>query len=130
MKQMTGQFLESCRLTTGPMASSREYGFNGLFFIPAHVGSNVIFKVICSDGGGWEHVSVSLKDRCPTWDEMCFIKSLFWAPYEAVMQLHPPESEYVNNLGTCLHLWKPVAALIPLPPKWMVGVKDLGVLQS
>lgn len=130
MKAQTGQYLESCRLKVGGLASSRADGFNGAFLIPMVDGSPQKFAVICSDGCEWEHVSVSLPDRCPTWDEMCYIKSLFWAPYEAVMQLHPPESQYVNNVSTCLHLWKPVAALIPLPPKWMVGVKDLGVLQS
>lgn len=30
--------------------------------------------IIASWGGGWEHVSVSLARRCPTWEEMCIIK--------------------------------------------------------
>jgi hypothetical protein len=59
---------------------------------------------------------------------MCYIKSLFWGPHEVVMQLHPAEAEYVNNCSTCLHLWKPINAVLPTPPAWMVGVKRLGVL--
>ena len=68
----------------------------------------------------WEHVSVSLPNRCPNWLEMCHIKDLFWDKNEAVMQLHPAKSEYVNIHQFCLHLWKPLKAEIPLPP--MVAV--------
>ncbi len=32
--------------------------------------------IVASWGGGWEHVSVSLPRRCPTWDEMCLIKDI------------------------------------------------------
>lgn len=28
-------------------------------------------NVVWSFGGGWEHVSVSLRKRTPTWEEMC-----------------------------------------------------------
>lgn len=129
MKSHTGKFLESCRLQFGLFASAKTDGFNGAFFIPARLPDCGEFKVLCSDGEGWEHVSVSLPDRCPTWDEMCWVKSLFWDDHEAVMQLHPPSENYVNNLSTCLHLWKPVNQVIPLPPSWMVGFRELGVLK-
>lgn len=84
------------------------------------------FHVIASEGEpgtpfAWEHVSVSLSRRCPTWEEMCHMKELFWLPEEAVMQLHPPASEYVNRHPYCLHLWRPTDAVIPLPLKIMVG---------
>jgi hypothetical protein len=69
----------------------------------------------------WDHVSVSLVDRCPTWDEMVYIKNIFFSPEEAVIQFHPPESEYVNRHPFTLHLWKPLLFEIPLPPKEMVG---------
>lgn len=81
--------------------------------------------MITSHGFGWEHVSVSTKKRCPNWIEMSFIKDLFWAPEEVVMQLHPAKSDYINQHPHCLHLWKPTEQAIPLPPKWMVG-KYLG----
>jgi len=64
----------------------------------------------------WEHVSVSHPRRCPTWDEMHKIKQLFWTDEEVVMQLHPPQSCYVNLHPFCLHMWRPVKAEIPLPP--------------
>lgn len=121
------------RVLTGPLASDQADGNNGMFFIPRKPGL-APFKVIASDGameeGGqaWEHVSVSLPDRCPTWAEMCTIKAIFWSDEDAVMELHPPRSDWVNNHQFCLHLWRPVGIDIPLPPSLMVGYKGLGVL--
>lgn len=74
---------------------------------------NVIFSG--GDECGWEHVSVSTPVRTPTWEEMCFVKSLFWDDEDCVMQLHPPRSSYVNNHPYCLHLWRPVSVEIPTP---------------
>jgi hypothetical protein len=101
----------------------------GLFVVR---GKGAVLRIMSADdqGEGWEHVSVSLHDRCPTWDEMCFVKDLFWLPEEAVFQLHPPESEYVNNHPFCLHLWRSTAVPIPLPPSIFVGVKGVGILKS
>lgn len=76
----------------------------------------------------WEHVSVSTPSRIPSWAGMCFVKDLFWEPEEAVMQLHPPASQYVNNHPWTLHLWRPTDAVIPLPPPIMVGPRPGGVL--
>lgn len=69
----------------------------------------------------WEHVSVSTRGRCPTWDEMCYVKNLFWSEEETVVQYHPPKSEYVNMAKTCLHLWR-YKGEMPMPGKWMVGI--------
>jgi hypothetical protein len=77
----------------------------------------------------WEHVSVSVKyknakgkvcDRCPTWEEMHEIKRIFWEDEECVMQLHPPQSSYVNVNSFTLHLWRPTKATIPTPPVILV----------
>lgn len=85
------------------------------------------FNVIASNGGGWEHVSVSPgsphRKKCPTWDEMCAIKDMFFEPEETVLQYHPPKSEYVNNHPYCLHLWRPLLWEIPRPPAIFVGLK-------
>jgi hypothetical protein len=127
MKAQTGRFLEDCRLP----GSERADKFNGAFRIPHPWEEHINLCVICSDGGDWEHVSVTLAPtelvhqekarRTPTWEEMAWIKNLFWESHEAVMQLHPPEYDYVNCHKYCLHLWKPCNQLIPLPPAWMVG---------
>lgn len=111
---------------------------SGLFVI-----SPAKLYCIVSDGGGWDHVSVSVfgGDRCPTWEEMSFVKDLFFKDTEAVMQLHPAKADHINNHPFTLHLWRPqtqeerdaltkefgehlpespTCGPIPLPPKVMV----------
>ena len=115
---------EQYRIKTGEMASTSDLGNNGAFKIPRFGFANLF--VVASDGHDWEHVSVSVEGarRCPTWEEMCFVKELFWSIDDTVIQFHPPESEYVNNHKFCLHMWKPPYAL-SLPASWMVGLKIL-----
>jgi len=74
--------------------------------------------VLVSDGGGWDHVSISIIDsgETPTWREMCHIKNLFFAEDECVIQYHPPGLVYVNLASGCLHLWRPQGIDIPMPP--------------
>jgi hypothetical protein len=67
-------------------------------------------RVIVSDGFAWDHVSVSTATRCPTWEEMCLVKELFFKDEECVMQLHPPRSEWINQHPYTLHLWRPQSA--------------------
>jgi len=110
------------RVITGPMGSDARYGNNGQFIVRSLKIKN---PLLCqaSDGRGWEHVSVSLPGRCPTWEEMSFIKKLFWDPEDVVMQLHPAESDYINCHPFCLHLWRPIGQLIPVPESILVGPK-------
>lgn len=86
---------------------------NGAYRIPSPKGASL--TVIASNGEGWEHVSVSLRNRCPTWEEMDFIRSLFFRDDETVMQLHVPRTHHVNVHNFCLHLWRPLNAEIPRP---------------
>lgn len=109
-------------------------------------------KVIASDGGGWDHVSVSRPERCPVWEEMAWIKAQFFKDDETVMELHLPTAQHINNHRYCLHLWRPQTqeeidrgmkmakdaelewpegwptispGSIPLPPPIFVGVAGL-----
>lgn len=107
----------------GPWSSSIVDGNCGAFDISCRR-TGAVLTVLASDTEGWEHVSVSLPFRCPTWDEMCFIKDIFWGEEETVIQFHPPRSQYVNNHDFCLHLWKPIGIQVPLPPSSMVGIKS------
>ncbi|WP_275272321.1 hypothetical protein [Limnobacter sp. P1] len=110
------------RIRRGQLASTDDFGPNGAFYIPHfNEASTLSFQVIASNSDGWEHVSVSLPKRTPTWDEMCFIKDLFWEDEEVVMQLHPRKSDYINMHKHCLHLWKPTSGDIVTPPKSFVG---------
>lgn len=94
--------------------SNASHGNNGVFLIDELV-------CLCSDGEGWEHVSVSRQAECPSWDDMCRIKDLFWDPEDCVIQYHPPRSDYVNLHPHCLHLWRPQGVDIPRPPADFVG---------
>ena len=99
-------------------------GFDGMMFAKR----KEQISVICSWAAGWEHVSINRWDRDSTWKEMCELKEIFWKDDEAVMQIHPPKSEYVDNLEHCLHLWRPIeqyCGKIPLPDSLLVGIKGL-----
>lgn len=78
--------------------------------------------IVVSFGDGWDHVSVSLHNRLPSWDEMNAVKDAFFTPDEVVVQFHPAKSQYVNCHPYCLHLWRPQNQEMPQPPAWMVGL--------
>jgi hypothetical protein len=100
--------------------SSRDDGNNGAFIVPFE-GREL--KVIVSYGMNWDHVSVSLPNRTPNWEEMSFIKDLFFDENETVIQFHPKKSEYVNNHLYCLHLWRKQDSEHELPPSILTGIK-------
>lgn len=96
---------------------------NGAFLVIGPRGDRL--KIIASNGDGWEetlpgekwdHVSVSAYNRCPTWEEMVFVKQQFFDPNECVIEYHPPEGNYVNNHPHVLHMWRPHTTPIPMPP--------------
>lgn len=113
---------EKYREKNGPMGSTSAIGNNGLFIVRSLKLLTAV-PVIASDGDGWEHVSVSLPHRCPTWEEMSVIKSKFWDEDDLVVQLHPLKSDYVNCHPYCLHLWRKAGTndFCERPPKYMVG---------
>lgn len=124
------------RLRTHPyFGSDDSYGNNGCFLIPHHRISDYFYQCQISDGEAWDHVSVTIKskirnvERCPTWEEMCYVKSLFWDEEEEVMQLHPAKKDWVNNHQYCLHLWRPQKEKIPMPCGEMVGVKSKNIAE-
>lgn len=82
-----------------------------------------VLHFMFSTGCGFEHLSVSTPVRCPTWDEMCKMKDIFWRDDEVCMQLHPKKEDYVDNMKYCLHIWKPLNQEIPTPPSIMVGFR-------
>jgi hypothetical protein len=98
----------------------------GAFMLPPKIGNRRLVA-IASNGSGWEHVSVSVRQGnkvpTPTWEEMAYVKSIFWDDEDCVIQLHPPRSVYVNNFN-CLHLWRATDIEFPLPPSIFVGFTD------
>jgi hypothetical protein len=63
---------ESCRLR---IEAEGDDGLAATLIYPM-IKPGAIF-IVASWGGGWEHVSISLKRRCQNWDEMCLIKDIF-----------------------------------------------------
>lgn len=72
------------------------------------------------EGEPWDHVSVSTMTRCPTWEEMQWVKEQFFEDEEVVMQLHQAKSQYINDHPYVLHLWRPAITEIQTPPSWTV----------
>jgi hypothetical protein len=91
----------------------------GSFSIPSPVdGAKMV--VIASSDAGWDHVSVSRKNRCPNWAEMQHVARLCFRDEETAMQLHVPVAEHINVHPYVLHLWRPLDAEIPMPPPGFV----------
>lgn len=100
----------------------------GVFQLPVKSSKRPL-RVIASTGMGWDHVSVSLPARCPSWEEMELVKRVFFLPGEVAMQLHVGEDNHISNHAYCLHIWRPnEGPAIPLPPSIMVGLQELGEL--
>ena len=99
-------------------------GSQGAFSLPGPEGMTLL--VVASDGRdwaetgmpfpAWEHVSVSLHRRCPTWREMEWVREQFWNDDETVMQLSVPRADHISLHPYCLHLWRPIGVEIPRPP--------------
>lgn len=77
-------------------------------------------RLIAANGDGWDHVSVSLATRCPTWEEMETIKRLLFHPHEVVIQYHVAVKDHINVHPYVLHMWRPHNVVIPLPPKDLI----------
>lgn len=102
----------------GPGVVGEPFGF---FVCQSPVSPREWLRIIAGVGSGWEHVSISICDRCPRWEEMAYVKDLFWSSTETVVQFHPPKGQHINYHDFTLHLWRPMEGEIALPPHWMVG---------
>lgn len=118
---------EKFRIKNGVFGSTSQAGNNGAFniFLMKSPDLNPLlhnFHAIASDQMDWEHVSISMEKRCPTWEEMCFIKDMFWDEEDLVVQMHVPKKDYVNNHPFCLHLWRKAGTndFCETPPKIFV----------
>lgn len=98
----------------------------GMFRLPTKQKRGGSLLVMVSDGNldagvPWEHVSVSLPARTPTWEEMALVKSALWDREDCVLQYHPPASMYVNAHPYCLHLWRAIGIEVPVPPRELLA---------
>ena len=118
MKKLFPYTLNNYRHQLPGYVDTQDGEFEGAYLIPY---KNKTLQVICGIGEGWDHVSVSLRHRCPTWNEMVVVKNIFFDPDELVIQFHPPKKDYVNFHKYVLHLWRPWDQVITLPPEWMLA---------
>lgn len=87
-------------------------GIYGRFQIPV---KNEYLQVIASNHLGWEHISVSHENRCPTYEEMVEMKEFFFYDDEIAFQIHPLKKNYVNIHPYVLHIWRPYGTNVPVP---------------
>lgn len=125
MRPEPNQRIERFRVVHGELASGPGTNW-GCFAV--NYRNRVCLNVISSGSDseyGWEHVSVSVsgEQRLPTWDEMAFVKELFWDDEETVLQFHPKRSEYVNYHKYVLHMWRKNGVDHETPPAILVGPK-------
>jgi hypothetical protein len=116
--------LDHCRQRDGRILEIYgSYGDDGNGVFNIHCpSSGRSAQCIASNGEGWDHVSVSISNRCPNWFEMEHIKLLFFKDDETAMQLHVPPVDHINKHPNCLHLWRPNDGRdIPRPPPEFVG---------
>ena len=116
--------LAAGRVVSGPLRSSPRHGVQGAFRLALN---GQTLTVIASNGRdwieyglpspAWEHVLVSTPVRTPTWEEMDYVRQLFWPDEETPVQFHVGGSAKKNLHEHCLHLWRPIGVKIPLPPR-------------
>jgi len=97
-----------------PLGFEHEKGDSfGWFEIPGPE-HKVLHVMASPQGDEWHQISVSVRDRCPTWPETCFLKDLFFGDV-IVVQFHPLKKDYVDMAKHCLHLWKWNGGKFPVP---------------
>lgn len=125
MRDILPYTLEHGRITQGEYGTPNGGSPTGAFTIYNPRRTDVL-RIIANDAKpkdaeGWEHVSVSLEHRCPTWEEMVYVKNLFWHENETVVQFHPAKEFYVNHHPYALHMWRNTKQEAVLPPSFMIG---------
>lgn len=91
----------------------------GWFEVPTKSGR--LFVMVAPSDEEWQHVSVSKKERTPTWEEMSFIKNLFFDDEDICVSFFPAKSQYVNLAKNCLHIWRNTRIPFPTPPTYLIG---------
>lgn len=116
MRKTLTPTLEAARVVPGN-------GISGMYRFPYLVADGPL-AVIADDGElsttRWDHVSVSHKDKIPSWETMEKIRRMFFTDEETVVQIHPPIKDYVNTHPFVLHLWRKTDAEHPLPPRELI----------
>lgn len=65
----------------------------------------IVSDAVMDDGNMWRHVSMSHKNKLPSYKEMCLVKKIFIGDDRKAIQVFPAKSEHVNIHPYCLHLY-------------------------
>ncbi len=74
---------------------------------PIYNGKFMGCNVIVTKDAGLYHLSISRKDRLPSYDELKSARYQFLPDVPYMVQIFPPEEDFVNLHDFCLHLWEP-----------------------
>lgn len=96
--------------------------YPGGFVASSTDGLRVIVTLEQWAGAPSRHVSVSRADRHPTWEELHHVKRWVFGDRCEVVQILPPEEEYVNGHPHCFHLHGPIDSAL----RWGLRRSDLG----
>lgn len=92
-------FLDGAAAALQPMAAAAVYR--------SRVGLLVIASIDQTrKWGPLLHVTMSYKDRNPSWREIRLIKDAFYGTARDAMMVLPREPDYVNVHRHCFHLWE------------------------
>lgn len=65
----------------------------------------IVTVEVHEDKKKWLHVSISRRNKLPTWEHLKDAKETFIGKDKMAVQILPPAAEYVNLHPNCLHLW-------------------------
>lgn len=67
---------------------------------------SILYAEEKTDRWDWlKHVSISCRDRLPTWEEVLACKEHFFGDIDAMMVM-PKKKDYVNIWPFCFHIWQ------------------------
>jgi hypothetical protein len=92
---------EEWRRDTRPKAKD----FDGVFYHVDKKRTVIISWAHFPDNKRWLHVSLSHKDRIPTYEELCEVKARFVGEDKKAIMVFPTAENHVNIHPNCLHLW-------------------------
>lgn len=77
-------------------------------------------KAYMKDGSVWIHVSVSRRNRNPSWEEIMKVKNEFIGEDKEAYQVLSAKKDHVNLHPFCFHLWSRVDG-----EKMVANLKDI-----
>lgn len=68
-------------------------------------GMLIIASIATYENEVWYHVSFSLRDSIPTYQQTAWVRTAMFAPHLKALHVFPPVDEHFSFHPNCLHLW-------------------------